>query len=544
MKPKAIALCRVSTARQKTEGHSLQQQEESVMIAAQELDVELIKTWSLDTSSKAGLNLKRKDLDEIRQFCKRNRNIKYLLVDRVSRLMREAKRFIWYIVELEDQGVKTYFTATDQRHLNSDNQMSLLSTFFNAVQAEQENREKALANTQKMKARVASGYYPFRPLQGYIKTDVPGIHDIDPVRFRLLKTAFKDISSGMYTPSEALKKLNNSGYLTPGGKSLDIEHFTRLLSNPFYAGIIKVSDWDRSKGLHQPMIDLDGYKSVQDIISTRKPKFRRKQFNPHFPMSKYLMHDCQPNSVFTGANQSNRKGGKLYPKYRCRSCGKQYRRDSVHAAITHALDKFDYSGAQQKHFIDALTTVWRQKQQDNLKQVEIAQKRLEKLLRDKSDLVRLLANSDESLRPDIEIEIKDIKAKVDKAEKVIRSTHHLQEDMIGFVKFALEYTNALKEDWWQLEEESRLQCKQLLFPAGITFDSTEKVSTTQISPLYRLAATKKNLNFTRDSLLVELELKSTHSIWNEISRWRAILASDYERFKLTGQGVSKAAPLW
>ncbi len=78
-KDKAIALCRMSTSRQRIEGHSLEHQEESVNKAADYLGVKIVKRWSLDTSSKAGKNFKRKDLKEIIVFCRYNSNIKILL---------------------------------------------------------------------------------------------------------------------------------------------------------------------------------------------------------------------------------------------------------------------------------------------------------------------------------------------------------------------------------------------------------------------------------------------------------------------------------
>ena len=83
-----------------------------------------------------------------------------------------------------------------------------------------------------------------------------------------------------------------------------------------------------------------------------------------------------------------------------------------------------------------------------------------------------------------------------------KDIHH---DLVEFIKFSLEYTNRLKDDWWDLGQEDRLKCQQLLFPDGIRFQSNKKVGTGQISPLYRLASNKKDLRESRKSLMVELE---------------------------------------
>jgi len=76
----------------------------------------------------------------------------------------------------------------------------------------------------------------------------------------------------------------------------------------------------------------------------------------------------------------------------------------------------------------------------------------------------------------------------------------LDEDLIEFVKFGLEYTNNLKEDWWELDYEDRLRCQQLFFPGGILFNSERKVSTNEISPFYSLAPNKKAFGLTESPL--------------------------------------------
>lgn len=500
MKPKAIALCRVSTARQRIEGHSLEQQEQSVKVAEQELGVTIVRTWSLDTSSKAGMNIKRKDLEEIRQFCKTTKGVKYFFVDRVSRLMREAERFIWFIVELRDQGVETYFTAPDQRHLNNPNdRWATLAKFFTAVQAQQENDEKALQNKQKMQARVTAGYYPFNVKYGYEPTDIPGLHKPS----ELIKAALiliKDKILDGLPVSAALREFNAN---IPESSQLRIDKFKRVLADEYYAGLIVVKNWTEGTiGLHEALWTLDEARALKDIVEDRRP-YQRKIDNPEFPVSNLLLHDCKEDAKFTGSFQGNGHGSK-YPKYRCRKCGKQYHRNKVHNSLTAALEQFDYSGEQQKEFIEALSAVWRQQQQHNLELVKGFHARLEKLQVLKSELIRELANAHSSLKVDIQTEIGKVKDEIATIESEVAKTNELRQDLVEFVKFGLEYTNILKEDWWLLSKRDRLECQQLIFPAGIRLDSSEKVSTTEISPLYRLAATKKNLDFDQDSLLVEL----------------------------------------
>ena len=89
MKGKAIALCRVSTPEQRL-SNSLNRQEQSVLKAAQDLEVDVVKTWSGDASSKVGKNVNRKDLKEVYAFCKANKGVHYCIVDEVDRFMRST----------------------------------------------------------------------------------------------------------------------------------------------------------------------------------------------------------------------------------------------------------------------------------------------------------------------------------------------------------------------------------------------------------------------------------------------------------------------
>lgn len=129
MKERAVALCRISSVDQES-GHSLDAQEVSVRKMADELDVEIVKLWRITQSSKAGSNLTRKDLAEIKDYCKRDKKVKYLLLDRVSRLMREVEFMMVYAFELKQLGVKIIYCDPSQRNLNADNQVSLLMKFM------------------------------------------------------------------------------------------------------------------------------------------------------------------------------------------------------------------------------------------------------------------------------------------------------------------------------------------------------------------------------------------------------------------------------
>jgi hypothetical protein len=278
---------------------------------------------------------------------------------------------------------------------------------------------------------------------------------------------------------------------------------------------------------------------VETIKGTTKRRGAKKQYNPAFPMNKLLLcADCQLQAKFTGSKKSNgiqRNITKYYWKYNCRGCGKSFHRDEVHAAISERLDQLSYENHQRKEFIVALATVWEQKQKDKLQYAANLQRQLEKLIADKSAMVQELVRADDDLRDDIRSEIVNLKAAITDTERKLHGASDLEKDLVDFMKFALEYTNILKDDWWELDHENRVRCQQLLLPGGISFNSQKKVSTPQISPIYSLQTKKKALNEDRDSLMVELIENSLHPLTLELERWQSIIGEHYTVQKLEEQ---------
>jgi DNA invertase Pin-like site-specific DNA recombinase len=476
-----------------------------VQEAAQRLGVEIVRTWSGDVSSKAGKNVKRKDLTEMLAECRKHKSIKYLIVDEPDRFMRSIDEAFHFEVEFRMAGVKVWYARDDE--LNTDDMTAKMMKFMKYFTAEGSNVERQRKSINGHKAAVKEGRYTFPPLPGYKKSTRPGVHELDPLCYSAWQSALREVSSRLYTPSEALKRLN--GALIPLGKpKMRIDKFINFITNPYYYGAIVVGKQVNErceKGLHPTLITKEEHESILEVLDLRPNRqIRKLKYNPEFPLNKVLEHDCDERAPFTGSFQGNGQG-KHYPKYRCRRCNRQYHRSEVHEQLTVVLASLDYDGAQREEFISALAAVWREKQQDSLQQVKTLQKRLDGLKSTKSNLVRELAASVGVRKEDIAEELENIRRDISLIESDLLSYANVQDDLIEFVKFSLEYTNKLKDDWWELDQQERLQCQQLLFPGGITFQSDKRVGTGQISPLYRLASNKKDLRESRKSLLVELQ---------------------------------------
>ncbi len=527
MKPLGIAICRVSTPEQRL-SNSLNRQEESVIKAASELDVEIVKWWSGDVSSKVGRNVNRKDLTEAFGFCKNNRGVKFLFVDEVDRFMRSTAEMFYWIVKFKELGVRVYFSSNPE--LNGDDAKARLFLSLDGFKSEGSNEERQHKSIVGHEKAIREGRYTFPPKPGYAKGTEPGVHVPHPVTFKPLQKAFREVLSGLYTPTEACKRLRGSEF----GKVYrrwDMDKFRHFAVDPYYAGILEVDRQVKAtnpNGKHQHMLSVDEHDQLVRLFrGTQKFRGAKKQYNPEFPMNKIMAcEDCGSEIKFTGAKghsgfyRKTKTGYKqrakvnYYWKYRCRGCGRAYHRVDVHSQVTKRLKEIRYNGNQENDFVAALETVWRQRQKDKLGEAESLQKRLSELQATKSRLVVEMVSLDSRYRSDIEHEIDSIKTEIESLEKALVDLEAFtKEDLPSFVKFGLTYSDKLADDWWELDHDERVRCQQLLFPGGITFNSAKKVGTPKISPIYSLKPNKKDLRNDRKSLLVELEGITPSSDW-------------------------------
>ncbi len=508
---KAIINTRVSTPEQ-LENNSLNRQLESVIKAAEKLGAIIPEDgrWSGSVSSKAGTNVKRKDLLGMLDYCKRHKDVKYAIFDEYDRFMRSGLEGAYFEVLFRELGVKVWF-ASESDAFNADDAMGRLMRSMGGFKAEASNEERQRKSVSGHEKAIREGRYTFPPKPGYMKGPQPGVHLPDPMTHKALKTAFQDICSGLYSPLEALKKLNQSEFIKAHG-AWKMDKFRQFAIDPYYAGILEMNKQVKARngcGQHQAMISLEEHEQLLRAFNgSIKPRGPKKQYNPDFPMNKVLTcEDCGGDIKFTGSRKNNgysKKVTKFYYKYHCRGCGKAYHRDEVHQAITERLNQITYTGAQRKDFLEALATVWEKKQKDKLQTIRALEKKLAGLEVTKSGLVLEMARTDEEYKQDIRDEVDKVKAEMAAVTKDIEESSDLQEDLMDFMKFALEYTNMLKDDWWELSHDDRVRCQLLIIPGGISFNSLRKVGTPLISPIYSFQPNKKALRFSRKALMEEL----------------------------------------
>ncbi len=514
MDTEAIALCRISSKNQEA-GHSLEAQEKSVVSMAAEMSVKITKTWSITQSSKAGINAKRKDLKEITEFCRKNKSTRYLLVDRVSRLMREWKVLILYIYELEELDVKVIFCDPSQRHLNSDDQIAQLMLILEGFKTEQENKERADTTISKMKSRFGSGYYLSHPHPGYMKSSIAGLHVPDLQRFTLLQECCRLLIYKQYNVNQAVQWLNDKGYRTLGGRKVSIDHFSEFIVNPYYCGIITVKSdgWPKDvKGIHEPMLSKREHSVLVSVIQKRNPRIRQKH-NPEFPMANIIRHEkCKDSGgyeKFSGHfhNRGKSRNGKprpLRPVYDCRDCRQRIHREDIHEGFDNFLKQLKFLPSPEM-FKKALIKVWKSQRgsvSERISSLEATKKQVTHDL--KTAAINFSKEQAGPAKDALRALIEDYDIKLKEIETDIANMMNTELASEEFVAFAIDFIDNLKTKWWNLSYENKKRGEQIIFNGKIYVDNSANVHTPNLSTIYRLGTNKKGLDKANSTEMVEL----------------------------------------
>ena len=139
-----------------------------------------------------------------------------------------------------------------------------------------------------LEKKVSLGWLPGQAPEGYLN-DVrleKGQRTLitDKKRTPLLRRGFELFLTGSYNAQEVLNKINNEwGYISKqraktGGRPLSRSGWYKMLSNPFYMGIITYNGKE-SPGKHKPIITLDEFNRIQELLGLRGCKRNIKKLD-------------------------------------------------------------------------------------------------------------------------------------------------------------------------------------------------------------------------------------------------------------------------
>ncbi len=233
--------------------------------------------------------------------------------DRLSRNSVDAGKII-YLLDLKIIKELQFASYT---FLNTPEGKLMLSTILSFSKYYSDALSKNVRRG--LKTKLENGWLPNRAPLGYLNCQQTGTIIADPERFELVKLIWNHVLMG-YTPRMVYEKAYHQWGLRTvmtkhrGGRPVALSNIYRVLSNPFYAGLIP---WKGQlyNGSHVPMISLVDFEKVQKQLCRRTLKSHTSVDAPHFSYTG-MMQCGECGCAITAENKKNRFGSR-YVYYHC-----------------------------------------------------------------------------------------------------------------------------------------------------------------------------------------------------------------------------------
>ena len=177
-------------------------------------------------------------------------------IDRLSRNPIDSGKIQWL---LQQGKIKTIQTS-DKQYLPSDN---VLLLNIEGSMANQYILDLSKNVRRGIRTKLEKGGWPNNAPIGYLNDGQGGLL-VDKKRAKYVKKIFEMYMSGDYTIQEITDKIYLAGFTSRGGNKYHKSRIHKLLSNPFYYGLM-VSGGKEYLGKHKPLISKGLFDKVQEM---------------------------------------------------------------------------------------------------------------------------------------------------------------------------------------------------------------------------------------------------------------------------------------
>lgn len=324
--------------------YSLEYQESTIRDYCRKNDLELIGLYT--DNGQSSYTFDRPDYKALESFLKKHKGkARYLIImdhDRFSRNLTEA---LAKINELEDKfGIKVLAT-NEAIDLDPSDPFIFLQRSMNYMFANAELLKIRKRTRDGIRQAQSSGRHVNNAPYGYLNakdSEDKGIIIVEDERAMIVQMIFREYLDG--TPVFMIhKKAREMGFKNTGNSAIP-----RILSNPIYAGMVKVSESRNQperlvKGLHQPLVSEADYWLVQEKLGNKRST--KTQPKIEFPLRGTLKCWCG-KSMTAGFSKGKNK---YYLYYRCTvHNSKNYSGDELHRKFEELLDCISFTPAQVK----------------------------------------------------------------------------------------------------------------------------------------------------------------------------------------------------
>ena len=236
----AIILARVSTPEQEA-GHSLEAQLANLQAYAQRKELNVVQVYRIIESSTKGY---RPEFERMIAFLKRQKTRHALIVDCVDRLQRSFAHTPMLNSLMEKNTLEIHFVREGNVIDKDANSMQKMMWNMGTVMAQSYTDQLSDNVRRSIRHKLAKGEWIAMAPLGYLNTTNPatgrGLVVVDPQRAPLIQKLFNDYASGIYSMAELARKSGEGGLRTRKDQPLTIQTVAKILSNPFYSGLMRI----------------------------------------------------------------------------------------------------------------------------------------------------------------------------------------------------------------------------------------------------------------------------------------------------------------
>lgn len=211
------------------------------------------------------------------------------------------------------------------------------------------------------RTKLEKGWRPNQAPLGYQNDPTTKTIIKDPVHFPIVRRIFDLMLSGAYSPKQiALMARDEWGFRTPkrkriGGRPLAMSSVYKMLSNPFYAGLI-VWGGHTYPGKHEPVVTIEEFTHVRELLA-RPARPRPKSYRFAFTG----MIRCGGCGLSITAEHKTNRYGSRYVYYHCvrpriGRCGEpSVEQRALDAQIARFLESLEIDQRLEQWIFDEIT---------------------------------------------------------------------------------------------------------------------------------------------------------------------------------------------
>ena len=479
---RAIIYTRVSTDEQNN-GYSPSDQKEKLYRFCQNNNIEVVGFYHDDESGKS---FDRPEWKKIMVYLKSNKNsvdsIYFLKWDRFSRNAPEAYS---ELTKLKKLGVDA--KAMEQPlDLEIPEQKLMLAIYLTAPEVDNDRRALNIFNgirRAKKEGRWLGGC-PIGYKNKRNEFNKPIIAPEGGEKEKLVKLAFKEFSTGLYSPEDLRKKMNLKGL------KISKNAFARMLQNRVYIGEILVPAFKKEreewvKGQHIGIIEDDIFYACQEIIDGKKKKIPQtfKVLRDEFPLRGFLICSlCE--SKLTASSSKGRRGG-YYPYYHCsKGCPARHKASEVNGAFEQLLGDFQFKSKRLELLGKIVEDKLSERDKSSKSDSETILKEIDKYQNRISNAKYLLLDGGISseeykdMKIDIENSIKELRRKQSNIQTIIDNAKEKVNNSIKII-------SNLKNIYQHCDVAAKQRIISSIFPANLYYEK-KSVRTLEVNKVATL----------------------------------------------------------